>query len=50
MCGRFALGIPKKQPEETFSVEVPEVAARINVAPSQPVRDRCTIRKFKLLC
>ncbi len=37
MCGRFALGIPRRQLEECFTAEVPEVLPRINVAPSQPV-------------
>lgn len=38
MCGRFALGIPKKRLEEIFSVEVPQnYSPRYNLAPGQEV-------------
>jgi len=36
MCGRFALGIPKKRLEEVFSVPMPDdYSPRYNVAPGQ---------------
>lgn len=38
MCGRFALGIPKKRLEEVFGLPAPEgYVPRYNVAPGQPV-------------
>ena len=38
MCGRFALGIPRKMIRERFALEaVPEAPARYNIAPGQLV-------------
>lgn len=38
MCGRFALGIPRRLVAETFGVdEMPDAPARFNIAPSQQV-------------
>ncbi|CCH48936.1 SOS response-associated peptidase [Pseudodesulfovibrio piezophilus] len=38
MCGRFALGIPKKQLAEALEVQVPEnYDPRLNVAPGQEI-------------
>ncbi|WP_027190876.1 SOS response-associated peptidase [Fundidesulfovibrio putealis] len=38
MCGRFALGIPRKRLQERFELaEVPQAPARYNIAPGQLV-------------
>lgn len=37
MCGRFALGIPKKRLEEHFGAELPELPGRYNIAPGQDI-------------
>jgi len=38
MCGRFALGIPRKRLQERFELgDVPQAPARYNIAPSQLV-------------
>jgi putative SOS response-associated peptidase YedK len=37
MCGRFTLFAPTEQVAETFTVPVPELFPRYNIAPSQPV-------------
>jgi len=38
MCGRFALGIPRKRLKERFKLgEIPEAPPRYNIAPGQLV-------------
>ncbi len=37
MCGRFALGIPKKRLEEHFGVALPDLPGRYNIAPGQDI-------------
>lgn len=58
MCGRFALGIPKKRLEEVFGVQAPDAyAPRYNIAPGQEVlvvesltgSARATYRKWGLV-
>lgn len=37
ICGRFALGIPKKKLAAHFRVDVPDYRNRANIPPGEPI-------------